>query len=389
MKRYVLKFGGSSVETIEKMKIVANKIISRSNDDTELVVVVSAMGKTTNRLFEEARSITDFPNKRELDLLLSTGEIVSISLLSIILNNMGHPAISLTGPKALIYTKGEHQSSKIEKIDTSIIEKYLKERKIVIVAGYQGVNELGDITTLGREGSDTSAVWLAHSLNCPCEIYSDVEGVYEIDPKVIPGSKKHDELTYNELLMLSYNGAKVIASSAIEFASKNKIPLYLGSTFIDSKGTKIVEDVKEKNEFIGIVVQRNLKVLSIRDGINTEIINYFYDHGVNMDLINNNLLTIANEDRFLLDEIIKEAERKFAMVEEYKEYSLVKVSVIGTILKNDELKAVLLTAFKEDLINLVFTKHNQNRLSIFINIDDTYQSIKKLYSIVKELDKND
>lgn len=390
MKRYVLKFGGSSVETIDKMKLVAARIISKYNKDTELVVVVSAMGKTTNKLFSEARKITLLPNKRDLDLLLATGEMVSIALLSMILNDMGYPAVSLTGPKAKIYTTGEFQNSKIDKIDPSEILKHLKDKKIVIVAGYQGVNSDGDITTLGREGSDTSAVNLAYYLNCPCEIYSDVEGVFEVDPKVLPISKKHERLSYNETLLLSYYGAKVIATSAIEFASNKKVPLYLGSTFNEeATGTIVSEEVKEQLEFAGIVVQHNQRILRVLNGLNYGTLEEISNYGIKVDLIKNNLIALTSDDLIILEEAINNEFDDDEYEEEYVDYNLVKVTVIGKVLESEEVVNELIRNIDEEMINVVFTKHNRNRLSIFISIDDTYLCIKKLYKKLEGIVKNE
>lgn len=390
MKRYVLKFGGSSVETIDKMKLVAARIISKYDKDTELVVVVSAMGKTTNKLFGEARKITLLPNKRDLDLLLATGEMVSIALLSIILNDMGYPAVSLTGPKAMIYTTGEFQSSKISKIDTSEILKYLKDKKIVIVAGYQGVNGDGDITTLGREGSDTSAVNLAYYLKCPCEIYSDVEGVFEVDPKVLPISKKHDKLSYNETLLLSYYGAKIIATSAIEFATNKKVPLYLASTFNEeATGTIISDDVKEELEFAGIVVQQNQRMLRLLNGLNYGTLEKISNYGIKVDVINNNLIALASDDLIMLEEAINNEFDDDEYEEEYVDYNLVKITVIGSILESEEVINELIKNIDEEMINVVLTKHNRNRLSIFISVDDTYLCIKKLYKKLEGIVKNE
>ena len=184
MRITVQKYGGSSVETIEKMRLIADKVISEKANQTQLVVVISAMGKTTNHLIDIAKQASNAPSKRELDMLMSTGEQVSIALLTMILNEKGYPAIALTGAQAGIKTGGIHTKNKIRDIDISKVKKYLNDDKIVVVAGFQGFNEDGDITTLGRGGSDTTAVALAAKLRCTCEIYTDVDGIYSVDPRV-------------------------------------------------------------------------------------------------------------------------------------------------------------------------------------------------------------
>lgn len=383
MNRYVLKFGGSSVETIEKMKLVARRIIERINDNTELVVVVSAMGKSTNRLYDEARKITLLPNKRELDLLLSTGELTSISLLSIILNDLGYKAISLTGEQARIYTTGEFQSAKIERINPEVIIKHLKEKKIVVVAGYQGVNEFGEVTTLGREGSDTSAVTLAHYLNCPCEIYSDVDGVYEVDPRILNNTNKHEYLSYNDLFLLSYHGAKVIATSAIEYASLNKVPLYLASTFNEELKGTIICDNQVNKDFLGIVVQPNIRILNLINGLPLNTLSKFHDYGFKIDVFSNNLIAIASDDIILLEEVINNELEEDEYEEEYVDYNLAKVSIIGNLFTEYLNCNKILDDLNDDLVNVALTMHNNNRFSIFINVDDTLQSVRKIMNTIK------
>ncbi|MGL4391899.1 MAG: aspartate kinase, partial [Fusobacteriaceae bacterium] len=201
--RVVKKYGGSSVATTEKIKNIAKHLVETKNKGDEIVVVVSAMGKTTNALLKMAKEVADIPDIREVDTLISTGEQQSISLLSMAIKSLGAKAISLTGAQAGIKTTGVHTKSRIDSIDTKNLEKVLAEDNIVIVAGFQGVNENGDVTTLGRGGSDTSAVALAAALKCDCEIYTDVDGIYGIDPRVYKKAKKLSRISYEEMMEMA------------------------------------------------------------------------------------------------------------------------------------------------------------------------------------------
>ena len=219
MDTIVLKFGGSSVADNEKLKIVAEKIIGLYNKKNNIVVVVSAQGKTTDKLIKEAKELSEFPKNREMDMLLSTGEQITIAKLSILLNEMGYNAISLTGWQAGIYTNNTNIDALVQNIDVSRIEKELAKRKIVVVAGFQGYNDNMDITTFGRGGSDTTAVAIAASLKAKnCYIFSDVDGVYTSDPNKIFKAKKIPALAYEEMLQLSSEGAKVLHGRCVEIA---------------------------------------------------------------------------------------------------------------------------------------------------------------------------
>ena len=247
METIVLKFGGSSLSDNIKLNIVANKIVEFYNQKKKVVVVVSAQGKTTDNLIKEAKELSYTPNDREMDVLLSTGEQISISKLSILLNRMGYPAISLTGWQAGIYTSKINQEAKIEKIDTSRINEELTKNNIVIIAGFQGINEIGDITTLGRGGSDTTAVAVAAAIKADhCYIFSDVDGVYSADPNKIGDAKKLGNLSYDEMLDLSDEGAKVLHNRCVEIAKKFDVVIETGSTFNNNVGTVICDKIEEK-----------------------------------------------------------------------------------------------------------------------------------------------
>lgn len=262
MDTIVMKFGGSSVADNEKLKIVADKIIDLYNKENNIVVILSAQGKTTDKLISEALELSKNTEDRELDVLLSCGEQISIAKLSILLNGMGYNAISLTGWQAGIFTNNTNQNAIIKNIDTSRILKELEKRKIVIIAGFQGYNENLDITTLGRGGSDTSAIAIAAALNAKeCYIFSDVDGVYTADPNKVEGAKKLSALSYNEMMEISSEGAKVLHNRCAEIGDKFKIPIITKSTFNNKAGT-IITDIIEENT-IKSVIKKDLSRISI------------------------------------------------------------------------------------------------------------------------------
>ncbi len=284
METIVLKFGGSSLADNIKLNIVANKIIDFYNKNNKVIVVVSAQGKTTDNLVKEAKELSYDPDKREMDVLLSTGEQVSISKLSILLNRLGYKAISLTGWQAGIYTSIDNQEAKIEYINTQRIEKELNENKIVIIAGFQGINDKKDITTLGRGGSDTTAVAVAAAIKADhCYIFSDVDGVYSTDPKRVTDATKIEELSYTEMLDLSNEGAKVLHNRCVEIAEKYDVLIETGSTFNNNIGTKINNKIEEST------------VKSLVKNDNLFLINLKYEN-YNADMLNKLQLTLLNND---------------------------------------------------------------------------------------------
>jgi aspartate kinase len=266
MALIVQKYGGTSVGDIDRIKNVAKRVANTKNSGNDVVVVVSAMGDTTDYLVEMAEKITKNPPKREYDLLLSTGEQISISLLSMALHEMGYKAIAFTGYQVGILTTKEHTEAKILDINTTKIFNELKKGKIVIVAGFQGVTEDGDITTLGRGGSDTTAVALASAIKADlCEIYTDVKGVYTADPRIVKNARKLSVVNSDEVLELASAGAQVLHPRSVIFAKKYKVPLVVRSSFDDDPGTKIVEEHMEGLLITGIAVKTDEAKVSVID----------------------------------------------------------------------------------------------------------------------------
>lgn len=279
MDTIVLKFGGSSVADNEKLKIVANKIIKLYNKENNIVVILSAQGKTTDNLISEAIELSKNTQDREMDMLLSSGEQISIAKLSILLNEMGYKAISLTGWQAGIFTNNTNQNATIKHIDTTRILNELKQRKIVIIAGFQGYNEKLDITTLGRGGSDTSAIAIASALKAKeCYIFSDVDGVYTADPNKVENAKKLSALSYEEMMEISSEGAKVLHNRCAEIGEKFKIPIITKSTFNNKAGT-IITDIIEENTIKSVIKKDISRISIVGNGIirNTEFIKKVVD----------------------------------------------------------------------------------------------------------------
>ena len=267
MDTIVLKFGGSSVADNEKLNLVANIITKLYDKGNRIIVVLSAQGKTTDKLISEALELSNETKDREMDVLLSAGEQISIAKLSILLNKMGYKAISLTGWQAGILTNKTNQNAIIENIDTTRILQELSKRKIVIIAGFQGYNENLDITTLGRGGSDTSAIAIAAALNAKeCYIFSDVDGVYTADPNKIENAKKLPALSYEEMIEISSEGAKVLHGRCAEIGQKFKIPIITKSTFNNKAGT-IITDIIEENTIKSIVKKEISRISIVGNGI--------------------------------------------------------------------------------------------------------------------------
>ena len=364
MSTVVLKYGGSSVSSVEKMKALAQRILHRRDAGVDVVVVVSAMGKTTNHLLELAHEASSSPSKREIDLLLSTGEQVSISLFSMILNDMGYPAIGLTGTQAGIKTKGLHTRNTIEDIDVSRIQKHLSEGKIVLVAGFQGVNALGDITTLGRGGSDTTAVALASKLGCNAEIYTDVQGIYGIDPRLYPKANKLDFISFEEMKEMAFLGAKVMEPRSIEIAHRFNTAVYVGSAHEDVPGTWIKESdaSMEEKSISGLSVSENVMMVNVRKlpAQAKHMANLFIrlaENDINVDMITqsqhpNGMMDVAFttslEELDMVQSVLKTITDEVPQCEWDIDQDCVKVSVVGIGMRTQTGVAAKLFALLND-----------------------------------------
>jgi aspartate kinase len=289
----VLKYGGTSLGTLDRIRHVAQRVAATKDQGNDVAVVVSAMAGETDRLINLAYEINPDPPAREVDMLVSTGEQVSAALLALALNHLGYPAISFTGGQVGILTVGVHRKAKISEINADRIAQKLQEGQIVIVTGFQGVNIDGDITTLGRGGSDTSAVAVAAALKADlCEIYTDVDGVYTADPRIVPDARKMATISHDAMLEMATLGAKVLQSRSVEFAKKYKVPLSVRSTFSDDPGTLIVEETPqmERTVLTGVTMLRDQARVNVLDlpnvpGIAAKIFKAVAAENVNVDMI--------------------------------------------------------------------------------------------------------
>lgn len=395
----VQKYGGSSVGTIDKIKNVAKKVIERKKKGDDIVVVVSAMGKTTDHLISMAKEISPNPSKRELDMLMSTGEQVSISLLSMAFQEFGYDSVSLTGSQAGIRTAGIHTKNRITEIDIENVKKHLDEGKIVVVAGFQGVNEDGDITTLGRGGSDTTAVALAARLNCTCEIYTDVDGIYNVDPRLYPNAKKLDAISYQEMMEMASLGAGVMETRAVEIGYKYNIPIYVASSHEEKLGTYIKEydETMEEKVITGLTISDDVLMVTVNNvpclGKNiAKIFERLAKHNVNIDMISqtaplngyvNVSFTTSNEDTYTIDEIANELNKEIPGIEISKVSNITKVSVVGIgMMKQSGVAAKVFSIFSDNEIE--FKQVTTSEISISYTIDSKDKE-KAVAVLAKEL----
>ena len=374
MDTVVLKFGGSSVADNIKLNIVADKIKKFYDDNKKIVVVVSAQGKTTDGLIKEAMSLSSVPNERELDVLLSSGEQISMAKLAILLNRLGMKAISLTGWQAGILTNNTNQDAIIENIDTSRIEKELNDGKIVIVAGFQGINKNMDITTLGRGGSDTTAVALAAMLKAShCYIFSDVDGVYTTDPKATKIAKKIDTISYTEMLDIADEGAKVLHNRCVEVGEKFNIPIVAKSTFSDKNGT-IINNKIEGSLVKNIVKNNNLKYVHLTSQCNytLEIFNKIYNSFIENEL---NVKNLVNSSEKTIDISFTIPNIKFnklatLLEEDWKKLNatyldITRISIIGNgIMSNNSVLTKTMKIIEKNNLNIISMEINEAKIAI-------------------------
>lgn len=394
----VQKYGGTSVGTLERIKEVAKKIIKRKKEGNDIVVVVSAMSGETNKLTKMAYSLSENPKRREMDLLLSSGERVTSALLAILLTEMGYEAIAMSGRQAGIVTDQVHTKARIEHIDKNHIEKELKKGSIVVVAGFQGITEVGEVSTLGRGGSDLTAVAIAGALNANlCEIYTDVDGIYTTDPRIEPKAKKLDQISYDEMLELASLGAKVLQTRSVELAKKLNVNLVTRNSFNDNEGTYILkeEDIMEKPLVSGIALDKNQARVTLRGvadnpGIAAEIFRKLADDGVNVDMIIQNVgvdgttnlgFTIPENELEITRRAMEEIQASQSLEFDKK---VVKVSVVGVGMKSHS--GVACTAFDtlaDENINIEMISTSEIKISMVINEKYAELAVRALHDAYK------
>lgn len=391
----VQKYGGTSVGSIDKIKAVAKRVIAEKDKGKNIVVVVSAMGKTTDHLVNLSREISKNPSKRDLDMLLSTGEQVSISLLSMAFQEYGYESISLTGFQAGIKTKGAYTKNKILDIDIRKIKKFLSEGKIVVVAGFQGINETGDITTLGRGGSDTTAVAIAAKLKCECSIYTDVEGIYSVDPRLYKDSKKLEYISYEEMMEMASLGAGVMETRAVEIGCKYNVPIYVASSLQNTKGTYIKERDSRMEEKVitGLSVSNDVLMITVNNILfkSNNIANIFEKvaaENVNVDMISqtsplnervNLSFTTSKEDIYSIRNVMDEIKRQNSELEVMIEEDISKISLVGIGMMNQSgVTGRVFRALADNEIEFRQITTSEISISYTLNSEDKERAVEVL-----------
>jgi len=398
----VHKYGGTSVGSLDRIENVAMRVARARREGSDIVVVVSAMSGETNKLIEYAGHFSKTPAKREMDMLLSSGERVTAALLSIALQEMGIEAVALTGRQAGIKTDSNHTFARIESIDTRAMRRELDEGRVVIVAGFQGVNEAQQVTTLGRGGSDLSAVAIAGALGADaCEIYSDVDGVYTTDPRIEPKARKMAHISYDEMLELASLGAKVLQSRSVELAKKLSVKIVAKSSFSEDEGTVISKESEEMEEVLvsGIALDQNQARVTLRDvadrpGIAAEIFSALANEQINVDMIIQNAsadgttnlgFTIPQSELERAKKVLRGFDSEFGTAD-YDE-NVCKVSVVGVGMKSHSgVAAKAFSVMAENNINIEMISTSEIKVSMIIDQKYGELAVRTLHGIY-ELDR--
>jgi aspartate kinase len=386
MALIVQKYGGTSVGSIERIQAVAEKLKAARQRGDDVVVVVSAMSGETNRLVGLAGAIQHRPSPRELDVLLSTGEQVTIALLAMALEELGCPARSYTGSQVHILTDSAHNKARIQDIDAARVRADLAAGRVVVVAGFQGVNEAGDITTLGRGGSDTTAVAMAAALSADeCQIYTDVDGVYTTDPRVEPKARRLDRITFEEMLEMASLGSKVLQIRAVEFAGKYNVPLRVLSSFEDGPGTLITfeEDGMEEVKISGIAFNRDEAKLTVRGvpdqpGVAYKIIGPIADANIELDMIVQNIapdqattdftFTVHRNDFERAQEILARTSEVLGAREISVDANIVKISLVGVGMRSHAgVASTMFEALAKEGINIRMISTSEIKISVVVD----------------------
>lgn len=397
MALIVQKFGGSSVADSERVKNVARLAVAEQKAGNQVVVVVSAMGKTTDNLLKLVGEITENPDPREVDMLLSTGEQISIAVLAIAIQSMGHKAKSFTGPQVGIVTDNVHRKAKILHINDEKIRLELNNGSIVIVAGFQGQTIQNDITTLGRGGSDTTAVALAAVLKAHvCDIYTDVDGVYTADPRIVKNARKLERISYDEMLELASLGAKVLHSRSVEFAKNYDVPIHVRSSFQNIPGTMVIKEVKDMEDIVvsGVAYNRNEAKISIigvpdKPGVAAELFGELGEKNITVDMIIQNVgasglndisFTVGKEDLAAALAVSEAAKKKLGAKEVRHDRGIAKVSVVGVGMKSHSgVAATMFRALAKNGINIDMISTSEIKISCVIREEDMDKAVQAIH----------
>ncbi len=397
MSLIVQKFGGSSVADAEKLRNVARIITDTYKAGNSVVAVLSAQGDTTDDLIEKAAELNPSASKREMDMLLSTGEQISCALCAMAIEGMGYPVVSLTGWQAGFRTNSGYGNARIKRVKTDRIEEELDKRRIVIVTGFQGINKSADITTLGRGGSDTSAVALAASLHADlCQIYTDVDGVYTADPRMVKGARKLDEITYDEMLELATLGAQVLHNRSVEMAKRYDVNLEVLSSFSGKPGTKVKEVVKtmEKSHISGVARDKNIArfaLVGLEDtpGIAFKIFSLLARNNVNVDIILQSIgrsetkdisFTVAKADMELAKKLLEDNRDSIKFDHIDVSDNIAKVSIVGAgMINNPGVAAAMFEALFNAGININMISTSEIKVSVLVDINDADRAVQVIH----------
>ena len=392
----VMKFGGSSVADAQKIKRVAGLIADEYAEGNKIVVVLSAQGDTTDDLIEKAMEINETPSKREMDMLLSTGEQISISLMAMALEKMGLPVVSLTGWQIGMKTNSDYGKARIKKVTCERISQELDKNRIVLVAGFQGINKFDDVTTLGRGGSDTTAVAIAAAMHADlCRIDTDVEGVYTADPRKVPGAKKLSEITYDEMLELASQGAQVLHNRSVEMAKRYNVDLEVLSSYVRAPGTKVKEVVKvEQMQISGIAKDTNvarIALINVKDepGIAFKVFSVLGKKNINVGII---LQSIGRENTQDISFIIAQSDKEeaVAILNDCKDSvgfsgidvtdEVAKVSVVGAgLAENAGIAAKVFEALYGAKINILMISTSEIKISVLVAEKDADRAVAAIH----------
>ncbi len=397
MALIVQKYGGTSVATIDKIKHVAKKVVEAKKAGNDLVVVVSAMAGETDRLIELAHKIVDKPHEREYDVLVSTGEQVSIALLSMAIQDLGFRAVSFLGFQIGIVTNDDFTKARILDIDSEKIANELKGGSIIVIAGFQGIDKQSNVTTLGRGGSDTTAVAVAATLKADvCEIYTDVEGVYTTDPNICPNARKLERISYDEMLEMASLGAKVLHTRSVEFAKKNNVPIHVRSTFSQNTGTLVTkeDEIMERVVVSGITYNRKegkITIVKVPDkpGIASKIFKPISETNINVDMILQNVSEDGFADvTFTVDEtdckkalsVIEGIAKEIGAADVQYDKDIVKVSIIGVGMRSHAgVAAKMFTVLANEGINIMMISTSEIKISCVMDAKYAELAVRVLH----------
>ena len=392
----VKKFGGTSVADKQRIYNVAKRCAQEYKKGNDVVVVLSAMGKTTDDLVDLARDVNPRPPKREMDMLYTVGEQISVALMAMALDNMGIPAVSLNAFQVAMHTTSAHGNARLKRIDTERIITELERRRIVLVTGFQGINQFNDYTTLGRGGSDTTAVALAAALHADaCEIYTDVDGVYTADPRKVPTARKLKEITYDEMLDLATSGAGVLHNRSVEMAKKYGVTLVVRSSLNDSEGTVVKEEVSVERMLItGVALDKNavrVTVQGVKDepGIAFKVFNCLAQKNVNVDII---LQSVSHGDTqdisFTVDhdnldeavEVLRENQKRLTFHSIQADTEIAKLSVVGAgMVSNPGVAAKMFEALYNQNINVEMISTSEIRITVIVAAKDGERAMNAVH----------